>query len=152
MTVKTAKVLSIDVGQEEPYIVTYDASVPCEQCFKENGSSDRLFGSYCNPNESVEEGVEHVGLCLKHYGEATWLDKKAVITVEEWFPRLKVYDKHMMEEPAIERFSVKTECEMCASQGNHYRGSYVLENDPLVGLCLEHLKENYHGFVEEMKN
>ena len=72
------KTINIDVQQGNgSYNVTYDPKLPCEQCYDEK-EENYLLGAYGNKGDEV-------GLCFKHYTEATWLDKKAIITVREWF-------------------------------------------------------------------
>jgi len=74
----TPKTLNIDVQQGNgSFNVTYDPKLPCEQCYNEK-TNDYLLGAYGRKGDEV-------GLCLKHYSETTWLDKKAIITIREWF-------------------------------------------------------------------
>jgi len=75
---KIPKTLNIDVQQGNgSYNVTFDPKLPCEKCQDENTNEYKLgaYGIYGN----------EVGLCLKHYRETRWLDKKAIITIREWF-------------------------------------------------------------------
>lgn len=72
------KVLNIDVQQGNgTYNVTWNSKLPCEDCYIEETGNYKL-GAYGNKGNEF-------GKCLKHYEETFWLDKKAIITVREWF-------------------------------------------------------------------
>lgn len=72
------KTLNIDVQQGNgSYDVTFDPKLPCEDCFDEK-TNGYLLGAYGKKGDEV-------GFCFIHYNDATWLDKKAIITIKEWF-------------------------------------------------------------------